>query len=50
MRVIVEGSIAGMNKSNEDKIADGMKDYLQKLAKQNGSSSINLALDQSRLT
>lgn len=51
IKLIVEGGIAGMNKSNEDKVAEGMRDYLQKLAKQNnGNTSINLSLDQSRLT
>jgi len=51
IKVVIEGKVDGMNKSNEDKIADGVKDYMQKLAKQGkGSNSVNLAFDQTRLT
>lgn len=51
IKLVIEGSVEGMNKSNEDKIADGAREYLQKLAKRSGSSStINLSFDQSRMT
>lgn len=51
VKIIIDGKIDGMSKSNEDKVADGVKDYMQKLAKQGkGSTPINLSFDQTRMT
>jgi hypothetical protein len=48
IRIIIEGDIKGMDKKNQDKIADSVKDYFSNLFSPYNPFRYNLAFDQTR--